>query len=205
MRRSPRDKMGAAMPHKYKWELWQGSASEHESWEVPGVYALVAAKEKYPTVLGRGSRVLYLGEAKRLNQRIGTRVKGKRSHSILWYLDDAKCDKTEMPLELNGLLKKIDNKYCPIVYAYNLVADPPNRWNNGEHKPVNKLFEEVLLIQHFFAFGQFPPLNAMSRSIMSIYAFWTEYWWRDFWKSPENWKLPKGVVEKCWKELLKKK
>lgn len=199
------------MPQKYKWEPWPDSVNNLEEWNVPGVYALVATKGAYKTILRGGSRVLYIGEAKDLSQRIGRWVKGKRSHSVLWYLDDAKEVETEMPKELRRLLSEIESTYVPKVYALNLESDPRNDWNKGEHKPVHKMLEEVLLIQHFFTFGQFPPLNAMTHSIMSIYAYWTTDWWQDFWKSPENWKsrnerkLPKGVVENCWKELLKKK
>ncbi len=210
------------MPQAYKWEPWPEAAEKSEAgnmlkeWNVPGVYALVAARREFQTVLSEGSRILYIGETEDLRQRIGTRVKGKRSHSVLWYLDDAMAVETEMPKELRRLLSEIESTYVPKVYALNLVSDPPNAWNNGKHKSVNKMLEEVLLIQHLFTFGQFPPLNAMTRSIMSIYAYWTPSWWQDFWKNPQNWesrdkkkeKLPKGFVEKCWKELnglLKKK
>lgn len=197
---------GASMADNvnYEWEPWPDDAKKSD-WGSPGVYALVATRKGYPTVLDKKSRVLYIGETGSLYDRLHIRRDKKANHHLLWYLNVAVEDgKSKTASRLNDTLKQVGDMYDWKVFACKFGKGKiryHDEKGRKETKAATEMLEELLLINHFFEYGQFPPFNTRARSIKSIAEYWTTTkqceWWESYWN---DWK-----VEKCWKGLLKKK
>lgn len=184
----------------YKWDPWPPKPIK-SAWDSPGVYALVATKKGYSTLLGKKSRILYIGEAGNLYTRLRSRKEDDRpNHHFLGYWTAAKGNH-HLPRELKKVLSKLNKIFDADTYGWKLdkTTEKENPWNNGKHMAPRKLLEEWLLIKHLFEFGQFPPLNAKVTSIKAIATYWNS-WWGKCEKEPSKWRLPD--VKECWKQMM---
>lgn len=174
------------------WEKWTTATKLPAD---AGVYVLVGTG---PLTKLNGSKdragLLYVGECSSLRDRLKLRGEGEYAgtfnHHLLYYVLGKAAHAQELgPIEL------------PIGPG---MADVREATHLGEPRiffaptPNHRELEQLLLIKHFFEFGQFPPFNAHCPSIKSIYDHWEKRpgkkpGWRELWK--------KLKVDDAWKQL----
>jgi hypothetical protein len=157
---------------------------------VPGVYVM-ASSTAYPTILQNNgsSHVLYVGSAGNLAGRLRRQETGNYSHHLLGYAGPSVQE--TLPQELQATLDAIKRESSwRLFYCAFGEGKPglPYTDDKGKLKEVSwwKTLEDMFLIQHFFQYGQYPPLNASSPGIKSIAAYWTDDWWKYYWEH-EDW------------------
>lgn len=190
---------------KHKWigyTEWVAQKTRGES----GVYALVAGTEIRKLKDHDAAGILYFGGSDDLHDRLRKTGEDLFSHSVLWYVLSSEGHSPLRPVELpDGTV----NQEHPKWPHYSRVDDPklsqPGLWvlpipESSEGDEISwKNLEKLLLIKHFFQFGQYPPFNADCPSIKSIYDHWENLpgnkpGWGELWKAVR--------VDEAWDDLV---
>lgn len=157
----------------------------------PGIYALVAGTSIRKLKHCDDAGILYFGGSDNLHKRLRKTSEDVFDHSSLgWTLswDEPAGEIGLRPIELpNGTVNKSNPKFP----AFSKVDDPdlsqPALWVLPTPREKWKDLEKMLLMKHFFEFGQYPPFNADCPSIKSMYVHWkkrpNDKGWKEIWGS----------------------
>ena len=192
---------------KHKWIAyteWVAQKTRGES----GVYALAAGTEIRKLKRPDDAGILYFGGSGDLHGRLRKTGEDLFNHSALWYVLSSEGYGPLRPVELpDGTV----NQEHPKWPHFSRVDDPnlsqPGLWvlpipeSSGGDEFSWKDLEKLLLIKHFFRFGQYPPFNADCPSIKSIYEHWQKRpgpkpGWGTLWKTVR--------VDEAWGDLVEK-
>lgn len=196
------------MPKRHAWNPVVAGQSLPEE---PGVYVLVAGKPLRKLGGKKDSTgILYIGSTNNLLRRWPWRKKHEAyAHHLLGYIAQPngssestltiRLPKPPTSSEPGDLQHKVVFRnarlfFCKCGKVGEKILHPQGKPGASRDSNWSRL-EELLLIKHFFTFGQYPPFNAKSPSIKSIHDHWDwEVWW--------NWLFVEMEIDGRWDELV---